>query len=295
MTDALATLDLATLPEAVRDVLLAQEAMLKAEREAREADRAATRERQAKLEDQNAELSAYNVRLEYLVKEFTAALHAKRSEKLNPDQLDLLFEELEAAIAETEAGVEARDPPERRAPAKRNIGRLPAHLPRIERVIEPASTLCPCGCGEMAKIGEDRTERLDIVPAQFQVIVTIRPRYACRTCETGVTQALAPAHLVEGGLPTEGLIAHVLVAKYADHLPLYRQAQIYARSGLDLDRSTLAGWSGKAGFHLAPVVDRLAELLKQSTKLFMDETRAPVLDPGRGRDQNRLSLGAGAG
>lgn len=286
MTDALATLDLSSLPTNVREVLLAQEAMLKAEREAREQERAAhaeTRETRAKLEDQNAELSAYSARLEYLVKEFTHALHAKRSEKLNPDQLDLLFEELEAAIAETEAEVEGRTQKERRKPAKRNIGRLPEHLPRIERVIEPASTLCPCGCGEMVKIGEDRTERLDIVPAQFQVIVTVRPRYACRTCEAGVVQALAPAHLIEGGLPTEALIAHVLVAKYADHLPLYRQAQIYARSGLELDRSTLAGWAGTAGFHPGPVVDRLAELLKQSSTLFMDETRAPVLDPGRGR------------
>ena len=272
VSDALHTLDLETLPEAVRQALLNQQAMLNAEREAR-----------AKLEDRHAELSAYSERLEYLVKELRQALLGRRSEKLDPDQLDLLFEELETAIAETEAEVEARDPRQRRAPARRNIGRLPEELPRIEQVIEPASTLCPCGCGQMVKIGEDRTERLDMMPAQFRVIVTVRPRYACRTCETGVVQALAPAHLIEGGLPTEALIAHVLVAKYADHLPLYRQAQIYARSGLDLDRSTLAGWVGRAAFHLAPVVDRLAMRLKQSTKLFMDETRAPVLDPGRGR------------
>jgi transposase len=286
MTDALATLDLSSLPTDVREVLLAQQAIIRTEREAREqesAAHAAMREAQAKLEDQNAELSAYNARLEYLVKEFHQALYAKRSEKLNPDQLDLLFEDLETAIAQTRAEAETRDPLKRREPAQRNIGRLPEHLPQIEHVIAPASTLCPCGCGEMAKIGEDRTKRLDIIPAQFRVIVTVRPKYACRTCETGVVQALAPAHLIEGGLPTEALIAHVLVGKYADHLPLYRQAQIYARSGVDLDRSTLAGWVGKAGFHLAPLVDRLAERLKQSKTLFMDETRAPVLDPGRGR------------
>lgn len=277
VSDALHTLDLETLPEAVRQALLNQQAMLNAEREAR-----------AKLEDRHAELSAYSERLEYLVKEFRQALLGRRSEKLDPDQLDLLFEELETAIAETEAEVEARDPRQRRQPARRNIGQLPEELLRIEQVLQPASTLCPhCvkggGCGQMVKIGEDRTERLDVIPAQFRVIVTVRPKYACRTCETGVVQALAPAHLIEGGLPTEALIAHVLVAKYADHLPLYRQAQIYARSGLDLDRSTLAGWVGRAAFHLAPVVDRLAMRLKQSTKLFMDETRAPVLDPGRGR------------
>ena len=89
-------------------------------------------------------------------------------------------------------------------------------------MIEPQSTLCPCGCGEMTKIGEDRTERLHVVPAKLQVIVTVRPKYACRQCEEGVTQAPAPAHLIEGALPTEGMLAHVLVSKFADHLPLYR-------------------------------------------------------------------------
>jgi hypothetical protein len=101
--------------------------------------------------------------------------------------------------------------------------------------------------------------------------------------EGGVTQAKSPPHLIEGALPTEGAIAHVLVSKYADHLPLYRQSQIYKRSGLDLHRSTLAGWVGKASFHVTPVVDRMAAILKTTTKLFMDETTAPVLDPGRGK------------
>ena len=135
----------------------------------------------------------------------------------------------------------------------------------------------------MHKIGEDRAERLDIVPAQLRVIVTVRPKYACRTCTDGVTQAPAPAHLIEGGLPTEGAIAHVLVNKYADHLPLYRQSRILGRSGIEIHRSTLADWVGTAAFHLRPVVNRLAEHLKASTKLFMDETTAPVLDPGRGQ------------
>ena len=105
----------------------------------------------------------------------------------------------------------------------------------------------------------------------------MRPKYACWTCGQGVVQAAASARLVEGGLPTEGTLAQVLVSKYADHLPLYRLSQIYARSGVKLHRSTLAGWVGEASFHLMPVVDRLA------WHLFMDETRAPVLDPGRGR------------
>ena len=105
-------------------------------------------------------------------------------------------------------------------------------------------------------------------------------------CGEGVIQAPSPPRLIEGVLPSEGAVAHVLVSKYADHCPLYRQAQIYARSGLDLHRSTLAGWVGKASFHLRPVVDRLAGHLKRSGKLFMDETRAPVLDPGRGRTKS---------
>ena len=215
-------------------------------------------------------------------------IYGKRSEKLTPDERQLAFEDLVAAAAELEEAVKPASPPKlapspnRPAPA-RNIGHLPEHLPRIERVMEPESTLCACGCGEMVRIGEDRSERLDIVPAQLRVIVTVRPRYACGACEWGVVQAPVPARLIEGGLPTEGALAHVLVSKYADHCPLYRQSAIYARSGLDLDRSTLAGWVGKAAFHLRPIADRLARHLKQSSKLFMDETRAPVLDPGRGR------------
>lgn len=257
---ATATIDLSAIPEAQRDAVAA-----------------VLRERDA--------LREANKRLEHLVAELNHVVHGKRSEKLSADDRQLAFEDLEIAVAEAEEKQEAQAPSEsrpRRA-ARRNRGNLPADLPRIVRVVEPDSLQCPCGCGEMHKIGEDRTERLDIVPAQLRVIVTIRPKYACRTCTDGVTQALAPAHLIEGGLPTEGAIAHVLVSKYADHLPLYRQSRILARSGIEIHRSTLADWVGTAAFHLGPVVDRLAEHLKTSTKLFMDETTAPVLDPGRGR------------
>ena len=226
-------------------------------------------------------------RQEHLIAELNHALHGKRSEKLTEDERQLAFEDLSIALAEVEVEKDKRAAGSgggatRPAP-KRTIGNLPADLPRIERVIEPDSLLCPCGCGVMHRIGEDRTERLDIVPTQLRVIVTIRPKYACRTCTDGVTQAPAPSHLIMGGLPTEGTIAHVLVSKYADHLPLYRQSQILARAGLDLHRAVLADWVGKAAFHLKPVVDRLAEHLRASGKLFMDETTAPVLDPGRGR------------
>ncbi|MEZ5722385.1 MAG: IS66 family transposase [Paracoccaceae bacterium] len=257
---ATATVDLSAIPE-----------------DQRAAVAAVLRERDA--------LREVNRRLEHLIAELNHVVHGKRSEKLGDDERQLAFEDLEAAIVEVEAQQDAKAPSDsrpRRA-ARRNRGHLPEDLPRIERVIEPDSLQCPCGCGEMHRIGEDRTERLDIVPAQLRVIVTVRPRYACRVCTDGVTQAPAPAHLIEGGLPTEAMIAHVLVGKYADHLPLHRQSRILARSGIDIHRSTLADWVGTAAFHLGPVVDRLAEHLKASTKLFMDETTAPVLDPGRGR------------
>ena len=259
-------LDLGSLPADVR-------ALIEAERAARQA-----------LEREVAALAERNARLEHLVREFQKALHGRSSERLSTDERQLAFEDLETAVAEAETAKAAVSrPPRAPAPARRNLGRLPQELPRIERVIEPASTLCPCGCGAMTRIGEDRSERLDIVPAQFRVLVTIRPKYACRICSAAVMQAPAPAHLIEGALPTEAMIAHVLVSKYADHMPLYRQAQACARSGLDLHRATLADWVGKAAFHLQPVVDRMAEHLKRSSKLFLDETTAPVLDPGRGK------------
>ena len=269
-------------PQAALETLRAEPAALGAgNRHAQQQDPGAEVEG---LRAEVASLAERNRRLEHLVRELRRLLYGKKSEKLHPDQLQLAFEALEDAVAELEQSVPAAAPPRRprRAP-ERNLGHLPEHLPRFEEVIEPQSTQCPCGCGEMVRIGEDRTERLDIVPAQLRVIVTVRPKYACRVCEEGVTQAPAPAHLIEGGLPSEGALAHVLVSKYADHLPLYRQAQILARSGLDLHRSTLAGWVGKASFHLQPVVDCLAAELKKSRKLFMDETTVPVLDPGRGR------------
>jgi transposase len=120
------------------------------------------------------------------------------------------------------------------------------HLPRVEMIVDLDDKACPC-CGHALHwIGEDVSERLDIIPAQFRVVLVRRPKYACRACEEAVIQAAAPARLIEGGLSTEALVAQVLVSKYADHLPLYRQAQIYARQGIELDRSTLADWVGSA-------------------------------------------------
>ena len=225
-------------------------------------------------------------RLHQIIREPQRHRFGRRAESLPVDQLLLGLEEAEQVEAEDVAREEAEDPAKREVRARRrraNRGALPAHLPRIEQVIAVADKSCP-GCrGQLHVMGEDVSERLDMVPAQFRVIVTRRPKYACRGCQEVVAQAPAPARLIEGGIPTEATVAHVLVAKYADHLPLYRQARIYARQGVSLDRSTLADWVGKAAFLLRPVHARLFERLKASGKLFADETTAPVLDPGRGR------------
>ena len=229
---------------------------------------------------------AENERLRQIIKELQRHRFGRRAESLPVDQLLLGLEEAEQIEAEGFAGEEADDPVKRAERARKrraNRGSLPAHLPRLEQFVDLQDKTCPCCQGVLHAIGEDVSERLDIVPAQFRVIVTRRPKYACRACEEVVVQAPAPARLVEGGIPTEATVAHVLVAKYADHLPLYRQAQIYARQGVNLDRSTLADWVGKAAFLLRPVHARLFERLKASDKLFADETTAPVLDPGRGR------------
>ena len=289
-----ARVDLSLLAPPLQALFAGQQATVEALR----AEVASLNERNRRLEERGPEgivedlrsrvvsLTDQNRRLEHLLDELRRAIFGKKSEKLHPDQLHLALEELEGALAETEEETSAsttRPARPKRPAAERNIGRLPAHLPRIEQVIEPESIECPCGCGEMVRIGEDRTERLDIVPAQLRVIVTVRPKYACRACEQGVTQAPSPAYLIEGALPTEALLAHVLVSKFADHLPLYRLSRIYARSGIDLHRSTLAEWVGKASFHLRPVFDCLKAQLKMSSTLGLDETTVRVLDPGRGK------------
>ena len=225
-------------------------------------------------------------RLEQIIKELQRHRFGRRAETLPEDQLLLGLEDVEQVAASKEFEGEVAAPAERadRATRRRvNRGSLPAHLPRIELVVDIEDHTCPCCRNALHRIGEDRSEKLDIIPAQLRVLVVRRPKYACRACEEVVVQAAAPARLIEGGLPTEATVAQVLVSKYADHLPLYRQAQIYARQGITLDRSTLADWVGRAAWLLRPVHERLLATLKTSTKLFADETTAPVLDPGRGR------------
>lgn len=232
---------------------------------------------------------ALNDKLRHLLVQLRRAHLGRKSEKLDDDQLNLTLEDLEAAVAATEAEddkVNKARAGERARARRANRGALPAHLPRVHLTIAPEDTNCPCCKGAMHVMSEETAERLDVVPAQLRVIVTHRPKYACRACAEGVVQAPACERLIKGGLPTETLVAHVLVAKYADHLPLYRQAQIMGRQGIAVDRQTLASWVGTAAVELMPLYRRLKEVLLASGKIAVDETRAPVLDPGRGRTKS---------
>ena len=244
--------------------------------------------RLAEVEAVLAEVQEANRRLEDIVRMAQREKFGKSSEKLSPDQFNLPLEDaelaqgvLEAAQEKAEAALRAAKGTDAPRKPRRNRGHLPPHLPRVERVIEPASILCPCGCGEMARIGEDVSERLDVIPARFRVLVTRRPKYACRRCSQGMAQAHAPEHVVPGGLPTEQLIAWIMVSKFGDHLPFYRQAGIFKRQGIDLDRGTLGNWVGRACFHLLPIIRHMQAHLRRADRIFVDETRAPVLDPGR--------------
>jgi transposase len=242
-------------------------------------------ERDAAIAERDQALSQ-NDRLRHLLQQLQRMQFGRRSEKLDPDQLALAFEDIEQAIAATEAADDKKDSVGARARAEKrraSRGALPVDLPRVHVTIAPEDTDCPCCRAPMHVIGEDSSQRLDVIPAQFRVIVTHRPKYACRACEQAVVQAPAPERLIKGGLPTEAMVASVLVGKYAWHLPLYRQAQMLAAQGLDLKRSILAFWVGYAAAELKPVWLRLRELILASGKIAVDETIAPVLDPGRGR------------
>ncbi len=225
-------------------------------------------------------------KLERLLKLAKDLNFGKSSEKLSPDQLQLALEDIEQAVAETFAAEEASDPAaraRRTAERRANRGHLPKHLPRIVETLAPEATHCPCCAGALVEIGSDDSERLDIVPAQYRVIVTRRPKMVCRGCAGTVLQQPAPERLIKGGLPTEALVAHVIDAKYHWHLPLYRQAQMMQTQGLRIDRSTLASWVGYAANEVRPLYRLLRTRLLQSNKLCVDETTAPVLDPGRGK------------
>jgi transposase len=225
-------------------------------------------------------------RLRHLLRQLQRAQFGRRSEKLDPEQLLLAIEDIEQAVAGNEAIEDKKDPAGARTRGDKrrsNRGALPAHLPHVDVTIAPEDTNCPCCRAPMHVIGEETSKRLDVIPAQFRMIVTHRPKYACRACTDGVVQAPAPERLIKGGLPTEAMVAYVLVAKYAWHLPLYRQAQMLFAQGIDIKRAVLAFWVGYAAAELQPLWLRLRELILTAGKIAVDETAAPVLDPGRGR------------
>ena len=284
--------DLSQFPDLPPEVVKAVSALqfeLSVERAARQHEQAMGAEKDAFITD----LKALIEKLEGQVQDYRRTKFGPKSEKLDPAQLELALEDLETAIAETQAQIAAveekvaasePDTEKRKLCAPRKARALPEHLPRVERLVEPDSIVCPCGCGDMVRIGEDKTERLEYIPASYQVIVTVRPRYACPKGRAGVMQAKAPAHLLEGSWPTEALLAQIAVSKHSEHMPLNRQAVVMARHGVPIDRSVRADWMGRTGALIAPVIDHMTKrLMADSTRLYVDETTAPVLDPGRGK------------
>jgi len=195
-------------------------------------------------------------------------------------QLELALDALsgEASVTPVSATVTPLSSRVPRKPARRP---LPAHLPR-ETLVHATACRCPACGGELRKLGEDVAEILEYVPARFKVIRHVRPKMSCRACST-VVQTPAPSRPLVRSFAGAGLLAHVLVSKYADHLPLYRQAQIYAREGVALERSTLADWVGGASALLAPLVEALGAYVMRAEKLHADDTPVPVLSPGAGR------------
>jgi transposase len=235
------------------------------------AERTALSEAQAEIE-----------RLRLIVQKLQRSQFGRRAERLDDHQLHLAFEDLGADIARVEAILPSTAA--KTFPTKSQTERpsLPAHLSREDMRLDFEHRACPCCGGALHMIGETVSEMLDHVPARLRVIRICRPRYGCRACGT-IHQAPAPERPIAKGLASPSLLAHVLVSKYCDHLPLYRQSQIFARQGVELDRSTLANWVGGAVWWLEPLQARLAEHVFASQTVFADDTPIPVLDPGRGR------------
>jgi transposase len=244
--------------------------------------------------EQHRELISNTHEIEHLklvIEKYRRMIFGRKSEKLTGEleQLEFRLEELETAQAAEEAAqarAEAAQPPATPAASKRRSRParkpLPEDLPREVVTHLPAHNSCPdCG-GALRKFGEDVSEQLERIPATYKVIRHVRPKFACAGCER-VIEAPAPARPIDRGLPGPALLAHVLVSKYGDHLPLYRQSQIYAREGVDLDRSTLAGWVGAASELLTPLVDEMEKHVLAAAKIHADDTPVPVLAPGNGR------------
>jgi transposase len=206
----------------------------------------------------------------------------RSSEAMNPDQSSLLDELVDGDVAAIEAELAEQAPTIPGKPKESQQPRrqtLPPELPRTVIAHEPDNTQCRCGC-QLKRIGEDISEKLDYTPGEFTVERHVRGKWVCDSCET-LIQAPVPAQVIDKGVPTSGLLAHVLVAKYGDHLPLYRQESIFERAGYAIPRSTLADWVGRCGVALQPLVDALREELIQQPILHADETPVPMLAPGK--------------
>ena len=216
------------------------------------------------------------------------ARFGRSSEKLDREieQLELLLGDMEESDAERQARTQASDgaapsaPPSSKKPSVR--APLPDHLP-LETVMHEAPCVCPtCGETKFGRIGADERKVLEYVPSHFKRVLHVRPKMSCRACET-IVQAPMPTLPIEKGRPGPALLAHVLVSKYCDHLPLHRQSDIYARGGVEIDRSVMAGWVGHMAALLEPLAERIARHVRAGSTLHADDTPVPVLDPGRGR------------
>jgi transposase len=219
--------------------------------------------------------------LKLVIAKLRRMIFGAKSERVEREieQLELKLEELETVRAERAVAQRTSLNDNAAKPSRRP---LPEHLPREVHTHMPTAHACPeCG-GELRKFGDDVSEMLEYVPSSFKVVRHVRPKLSCRSCEK-VVEAEAPSRPIDRGIPGPGLLAHVLVAKYADHLPLYRQSEIYAREGVDLDRSTLADWVGAASKLLRPLVNEVSRHVTAAAKLHADDTPVPVLAPGHGK------------
>jgi transposase len=275
-------LDPAALPKnviALRSLLLHREDEHAAELQQYVADLTAARNG---LQEQVLRNEQLKLRLAKLLRERFGA----SSEKLRGEieQLELLLGELEEQVAEAmpPGSDQPVAPPETETPRRKPVRKpLPPSLPR-----DVVAHAAPCACakcgGALRPLGEDVTEVLDDVPGSFRVIRHVRPKLSCRGCES-IAQAPAPSLPIHRGLASPGLLSHVLVAKYCDHLPLYRQAEIYARAGVELDRSTMADWVGQTARLMRPLVEAVGAHVMSAGRVHADDTTVPVLDPGRGK------------
>ncbi len=266
-----ATADWSTLDRVVLESLIAaQQQQMSAKDEALAAQ-------QEKLLSRDNEIE----HLKLVIAKLRRMVFGTKSEKVTREieQLELKLEELETQQAERVTAATTANTPAKSKPTRRP---LPEHLPREVHTHLPAEDACPdCG-GELRKLGEDVSEILERVPATYKVIRHVRVKMACSKCDV-IVRAPAPSRPIERGLAEPNLLAHVLVSKYADHLPLYRQSEIFAREGIDLDRSTLADWVGTASYLLAPLVDQIRKHVLAATKIHADDTPVPVLAPGMGK------------